>query len=45
MLLKEDALVDEVPVPRELLLNDELGHVEHDLRAELFDAQELDDRL
>lgn len=45
MLLKEDALVDEVPVPRELLLYDELGHVKHDLWAELFDVQKLDDRL
>ena len=45
MLLKEDALIDEMPVPRKLLLNNKLGHVEHDLRAELVDVQKLNDWL
>ena len=42
MLLKKDATIHIVPIPRVLLLNDKLRHIEHDLRAELTDLKELD---
>ena len=45
MLLKKEAAIHEGFVPRKLLLDDQLGHVKHDLGAKLVNLEEFDDRL
>ena len=44
VLFEKEAAIDILPVPRKLLLYDELGHVVHDLRAELVDLEKINDR-
>ena len=45
MLFQKDAAIYIVPISAKLLLDDELGHIEHDLGAELMDLEKLDHRL
>lgn len=45
MLFQKDAAIYIVPISAKFFFDDELGHIEHDLGAELMDLEKFNDRL